>query len=408
MSVRASFVAPWSPDAEDLIRGALGHTFRVQIYRDNPLGNPDYLPVTVTGCTLTYDEFWSPYVQGDLVAEIPDAATLAVLDPRQLVRIDVEAGYLLPGGVKDVHPMAYCYLSGRTVDYPANEMRLQFQGPEYVFDRAVAVTAAGSPIGHTSGGPWTSSTKVSEALADVVDTVRTRILSSSGDVVISGDLGEQTGWVDPGEPWTGAAGDNPLSMGREIADRVDGWFRCDELGVFRMGQRDWTLNEASHRLRVGADGTILSSSDAASREQWANVAYVQYDWSVLTTSGGTSTAVKKSASGSASLEGSAYDAVKVGAVVVSAVRPWASTNSQAAQAAKSLLRRHSVRSTVLQVAGVAAYWLRPPDGVDVELPVGPQLHLTVSAITFDLTTGRMDIRTRNPEPGFAIGNPNPV
>jgi hypothetical protein len=408
VSIRPSYIAPWSPDAEDLIRGALGHTFTVKIYPSILLGPREYLPITVTGCTLTYDEFWSPYVQGELVADIPDADTLAALDPRGLVRVDVSAGYMLPGGVQDVHPMAYCFLSARTVDYPANELRLQFQGFEYVFDQAIATTSGESPIGHSSGGPWTSSTTVSAALDDIVDTIRYSILWVAADVVFDDDIGARTGWVDPGEPWAGAAGDNPLSMGREIADRVDGWFRCDELGRFRMGQRDWTVNEASHRLRVGADGTIISSSDAASREQWANRAYVQYDWSVLTTSGGTSTAVRKTASGSANLDGSPYDASLVGAVVVTAARPWAATNGQAAQAAKALLRRHSVRSTALQVAGVAAYWLRPPDGVSVELPVGPQLQLTISAVTFDLTTGRMDIRTRNPEPGLAIGNPNPV
>lgn len=397
--------APWAAEAENLIRGALAHVFTVSVYtypynspQADPLARPigEVLPVVVTACTVTMDEFWSPFVQGELTAEIPDEATLNKLDPRTLVRIDVSAGYVLPGGVKDVHPLAYCYLSERSVDYPANEMRLQFQGFEYLFDRDVAGTPDESPA-NTSGAPWTSTTPVGYAMDDVAGAVGIDI--SGSDIRVTDEIYFVAGWVDPGEPWFPQAGDNALSMAREVADRVDGWFRADELGVFRMSYRSWTIATPVHSLRVGADGTILGSSDRANRDDWANRAYVQYDWSVLTTTGGTSTAVQKTASGAARLTGTPFDSGKVGTVTVSATRNWPATNGQAARAAAALLRRHTVRSTSLQLSAVAAYWVRPPRGVTVELPIGGQRNLAVSAITFDLVTGRMDIRTRNLEPG---------
>lgn len=379
--------APWSGDAEQLIRGALRHVFDVKIYPDT-YTDPVYLPVTVTAVTLTLDEFWSPYVQGELVAQIPDAATLAKLDPRLLVRVDVSAGYVLPGGIRDVHPVAVCFLSGRSVDYPANELRLAFQGPEWALDRYVAGVDAASPAN------WTSTTRAGNAIYSCLSFAGFEILSTSA-YRFDEDVDRALGWVDPGQPWVGQAGDNPLSLAREIADRVDGWFRCDRDGLWRFSQRRWSAGEAAHRLRAGADGTIISSSDTAGRDEWANRSYVHYQWSTLTTTGGVSTAVQRSASGAASLAGP-YAPNTVGTVTVRAERAMPSTTTQATEAAKALLRRYSVRADSLQISAVAAYWLRPPNTVTVELPGAQLREVCISAITFDLVTGRMDLRTRNP------------
>jgi hypothetical protein len=389
-------ISPWSPDAEELIRGSLRHTFSVRIFPDTGAIVPD-LPVKVTACTITYDEFWSPYIQGELTAEIPDAATLAALDPRLLVRVDVSAGYVLPGGALDEHPMAHCYLSSTSIDYPSNELHLAFQGAEYLFDKTIAASAAESPT-WSSGGQWDSGTTVETAITSCLFAVKIDLLSLAAPH-IDPYLRHVTDWVDPAEPWVGQAGDNPMDMAREIADRIDAWFRCGDDGQFNLTPRFWLTSDPSHYLRVGADGTIISSSQGSSRGEWANRAAVRYEWQVLTTSGGVSTAVVKSARGTAELSDTPYDRSIVGAVTVRSERRWPSSATLAKAAAAALLRRHSVRATTLQLSAIAAYWLRPPDGIRVDLPVGPQLKLNVSAISFDLVTGRMDIRTRNPESG---------
>lgn len=382
----------WSPDAETLIRGALRHEFEVKVYPEP--SESDLLPIDVIECSLTYDEFWSPYVQGELTAVIPDADTLAYLDPRQLVRVDVYAGYVLPGGVRDVHLMACCYLSGRSIDYPANELRLSFQGPEYVIDAAEATMddlAAFTSESTAYGAVDTCLTMADYKLMPIAITNGFDADAYSRNA---------TGWVDPAQDWLAKTGDNWLNIARDIADRVDAWFRCDETGWFRLTRREWGPSIERHKLRVGADGTIISASDSMSRDGWANSAQVHYSWSTLTTSGGVSTAVPKQAIGAAELNGSDYDPDAVGAVFVRSTRPFPSTKALAQAAAASLLRRYSVRAKSLSLSAVAAYWLRPPMGVTVELPVGAQQRLNVSAITFDLVAGRMDIRTRHPGPGL--------
>jgi hypothetical protein len=273
---------------------------------------------------------------------------------------------------------------------------MAFQGAEYLFDKTIAATPAESPISPLA--QWDSDTDIASAITYCLYAVNIDLLALSA-FQIDETLGAMTGWVNPAEPWLPQAGDNPMDMARDIADRVDGWFRCDDDGQFRLTPRYWLLSDPAHYLRVGADGTIISTSQGASREEWANRAVIQYEWQVLSTSGGVSTATTKSARGTAELNGTPYDRGWVGGATVLSERRMPSSAVLAANAAKALLRRHSVRSTSLNVSAVAAYWLRPPDGVRVDLPVGSQLKLNISAITFDLVAGRMDIRTRNPESG---------
>jgi hypothetical protein len=406
VSVNAAEIAPWSGAAEDLIRGALRHVYAVRIFEDPWYETPVYLPITVTSCSLTYDEFWSPYVQGSLTAVIPDAATLDKLDPRLVIRVDVDAGYVLPGGITDSHLICRCALSRRSVDYPANEMTLEFQGAEYLVEKTVADSDGGGPQGLYPQGYWDSGTTVASAMANTSDALT---LGAFSWVATGADPGTDTltGWVDPGQQWEGKEGENYLSIIRDVADRIDGWVRIDEFGVFKMTRRPSSTPPPAHRLRVGADGTIITSNDELSREGWANWAYVTYQWTTKVTSGGVTTETDKMASGFAYLEGK-YDPNNVGRVAVSDLREHISSDAQAQKAAESLLKRFATKGDALSVQAVAAYWLRPTDGVYITLPVGAEKKLMVSAITFDLDAGSMSIRTRTAGSGALIRRGSPV
>ena len=394
-TVSPLLIAPWSVDAEDLIRGALRHVYSVKIYEQ---ATPNtLLPITVTGCTLTYDELWAPYVQGELTAVIPDAATLAKLDPRGIVRVDVYAGYVLPGGATDSHLMARCLLSKRDAVYPGDVMTLEFQGPEYIVQGRVSRHLGDGPM--AIGGEWNSTTLVRDAMQNVYNS--TRLANVLPWVTIDYDLdgvGDDTGWVDPGSLWGPSVGANHLDVLRDVADRVDAWFRIDELGVYRISRRRWGEPSPSHRMRIGADGTIITSADTLARDGWANVLQIRYEWTVTTEVDGVATETPKSAGALIETRG-AFDAEVVGMVHVLVTRQhMVSSYTQARNAGMALLNRYSTQANALTISGVAAYWLRPEKGISVQLPVGAEQTLVVSAITFDLDAGRMDIRTRSPVP----------
>lgn len=297
--------------------------------------------------------------------------------------------------------MCRCALSRRSVDYPGDEVTLEFQGAEYLVDSTEAEAEHGGPQGLAPAGYWDASTRVDTALANTYDALS---LGAFSWVSIASDAATDavTGWVDPGQQWYGVQGENYLDILRDVADRIDGWVRVDELGALRMSRRQWGTPATYHRLRVGADGTIISGNDELSREGWANFAYVTYEWTTKTTTGGVTTETQRSASAFATLTDK-YDPINVGRVTVADVRQHISSDAQAQQAANALLRRFSTKGDALTVAGVAAYWLRPGYGVAVQLPSGPEKILRVSAISFDLDTGRMDIRTRSPIPGPVKG-----
>jgi hypothetical protein len=405
VSVDPDLIAPWAGAVEDLVRGALRHVYSVRIWQDTAQA-PTYLPVKVTACEVSFDEFWSPYVQGSLTAVLPDDATLAKLDPRLLVVVEVSAGYVLPGGVSDSHLMCKALLSRRTVNYPANEVVLEFQGLEYAFDRAEAEEDGGGPQGLSPGGYWDTNTTAAAAIGHVYQACGFSAVSFAALRVEEG-IGGLSGWVDPGQQWTGKAGDNYLDIARDIADRVEGWLRVDEFGTLLFTGRTVGGKPASHRLRVGADGTVITVADTLSRDDWANFAYVRYEWTTKTTSGGVTTEVQKTASAWASATG-AYDPVNVGKVGVSEIRQMMGSQVQASFAAPALLKRYLIRATSLSVQAIAAYWLRPDDGVSVALPTGPEVAYRVSAVSFNLDDGSMAIRTRTPDPGPTRPKPDPI
>lgn len=138
---------PFHPDAADFITQTHRQDFAVRAT------HPDWdapLALDAEQVSLTWDETRAPRVTGTVVAVMPtDTATLALLDPRTGVRVQVDAGYIRPGGIRDVHTIADLGLRKRAVSRPDNLIRLELSGDEaLVVDAspAVAGTASGNTV----------------------------------------------------------------------------------------------------------------------------------------------------------------------------------------------------------------------------------------------------------------------
>lgn len=401
--------APWSGDCETAIRGAVEHVWSVRFFLEQYEVDTEITGLLPVSAEVTYDAGWAPYVQGSLTIVRPDKTLLAALDPRKRIRVELSAGYVLPGSVRDVHRMCLAYLSSRQVNHPADTVTLGFQGKEYLYQDWAAGTAEQSPAGPTwatlpDPNPsglygWTSTQRADDAIKLCIQVMTTG--TSAWRDTNFGQLMTDAGWVDAADRWVGQAGDEPLGMAYEIASRINGWFYADENGVWQLRPFDQLGHSDSghHRIRPGADGTLVSGQDDLTREGWANYVQVTYRWQTRTPATGTGTVTERTATGSAAVTDGDYAEPLSNRVAFLSERTTPGSVAQAQTAARSLLRRMLDRGTDIQVEAVAAYWLRVGVDIYLDLPGQDQRRLIIQAVTFQLDTGLMNIRARLPELG---------
>lgn len=391
----------------NLVRESLPHVWTVQ-FRDKAGA---VIPVDAKTCEVTFDRDWWPYVQGTIVAVVPDQATLDRLDPRRIVSVTVEAGYVLPDGTRDVHPLAVLYLSGRSVTRPGDELVLSVQGQEYVLGRAV-----NTYMPYAADPSWTVADVLDSSSEREVRYCVGRALSAAGYVPfnIGNDTGwdyenasAQTGWSGGtlGVPATwperyGADTPNPgvvwVDVARDIAELTGCWLRCDETGLWKCtgpgGPTGMHPMQARTVLSVGANGTVIESDTRFERDtEWANMVVIHYSWEADT--GGLGRyGVARVTSGPFSV-----DTVGCVARTFDESRPYFVSQSTANSFAGQLLSRLLNRGRQIRLGAVAAYWLRPTDAVTVQLPLGPQERHTVGAVTYVLHEGRMSVTSYLPD-----------
>jgi hypothetical protein len=377
--------APWSPDVDQLLRSSLEHRWRVTI--TDAAGA--VIPLAVTSCTITMDRDWSPFVQGTITAPVPDdQAVLDALDPRTRVRVVVEAGYLLPGYVPDVHPIAVLYLARRSVDRPGDVLTLSVQGEEFIYDQWTALAYSDWQVGGV-GPVWDDTTPARDAVTRCL--VACGAITGAADPTWDYDNALATvGWADPDpDQWRPGAGDNAIEFARDIASRVNGWFRCDEAGIWRLTARPLLSEIAAHDLKVGANGTVIDSSTELSRDGWANAVFVRYTWE-------DAAGAAKRAYGSAKITSGPYTPALAGQVTIVIDKGWRGNTTYARYHATNTLRKVYQQGRTINLSAVAAYWLRPLQTVTIQLPVGPQERQQVAAVTYDLAAGAMTISTYLP------------
>jgi hypothetical protein len=370
---------PWDGSLETLIRESTQYVYAVNLFT---YAGAEITGLYVTSCTVRMDEYWTPYLQATVTIVLPSAATLALLDPRLRVRVEITAGYVLPGGLIDSHLLGIGYLARRTIDQPDNEVTLEVAGHEYLYEDWRDLTG-----NDWYPAVWNATTPARAGVHDCLSACKA-VVDTTGWAFT--EAMQDTGWADdPPDVWLPGQGDPALAFARDIAGRVEGWFRCDELGVWRLTPRpaDAGGAEIVHYLRTGVDGTLISSAGTLSREGWANAVLVKYSWPP-----------SNYAFGSSQIASGPYAVSTVGTVVRSYEYPWKGSGTNATKRARAAVRQLVGLGFAYTVDAVAAYWVRPTDVVSLDLGVEAPALAFVSSIAWDLDAGRMSLTTRQPMP----------
>lgn len=369
---------PYSPDAESAVRQVLRN---VRAARVTGPGIAAPIPVDVTGGAVTFDESWAPHVQAVLTARVPeDQATLDAIDPRTLARVQIDAGYVYPGGEEDVHPLADLGLRERPVRRPDNEMTLHAASDEALIQDAGPLV---DDVVNAPGWGLTAAltARMPNPLGYTPTIVSTVPASATVDVYMTFSAGSQ---------W----------------DQFKAWADEAEAELFDRGDRTWVLRPwpyrvaaPAHTLKVGSLGTVIASESTLSREgdDWANMVILRHQWTdaddvehVLTQKAFVDSGPHQGWNESTKLP-------LPGLKLYTEARAFPTTATGIRQAAAAILRRKLRRARSFVIRARAAYWLRPGMTVAIQLPTGGmEMHL-VSAVAFDLATGEMTVTTRHPD-----------
>lgn len=348
--------APYAPAVAGLLAGSHGQRLRVQAT------HPSWaVPVALEAerCQLGWDARRAPRVSCAVDARVPLAqATLDALDPRTGVRLQVRAGYVLPGGAEDVQLVADLGLRSRTVDRPGNMVRLTAASDEALVLDARAATAY-TPPGATVAAAVLGLLTAALPSAPVVAT--STLPATAPGVVPVVDVG--------GDYWSAVD---------DLLDRVDGDAYDDGLRRWHLVPRPSTVGESAAVLRVGPGGTVTASTVGLSREdEWANAVALTYRWRPVGASDDTTV------HGLASATAGPYAVAAAGRRTFTQVRELATTQGEASAAARAVLVRRLAAGRTFRVRTVAPWWLRPGHTVTLQLPTGAQERLLVVAVLYD-------------------------
>lgn len=371
--------APWAPEAETWLRTGVVRTVATVQATHPSWAEP--ITLDVESGTVTFDEQWAPHVQAVLSCRLPtDQAVLDALDPRDLVRIVITAGYVYPGGQRDEHLVADLGLRSRRVVRQPGATSMQITAAS---DEALVLDAGETVLfddQYKSPGwrlDWMIEARLGIALGYTPTLDLTQCPQDLVPVEFNGRVKQWDtikGAVDVAAAW--------------LRDRGDRTWVCTPWPT--------TTTRAVHLLRTGTNGTINRSEVELSREDWANVVVITYDW---TDTGGA----EHRAAGWAMLTGARAGTLnpsgpaRPGIKVFRDAREGEATSAQARTAAAAILRRklRSARSAV--VTARAAWWVRPSHTVRIQLPIGRAESHLVSRVQFDIASGEMTVTTRAPD-----------
>lgn len=377
MGSYAAFTAPWRPEAAGGIRQSLRHVIEVRAT------HPDWtepMPLDVESGTIDYSETRAPFVQAQLALRVPPTQEqLDMLDPRQGVRVEVDAGYVLDG-VRDVNRLATLYLWDRVVSRPSNLVQLTARSAE---SRIIEWT----PLG--SSRTFTAASDAGQAIGSLIWWALPGV-----EVVI--DLPAAT-FLEGEDTLVVGTGDNVMAAIFDIADRVEAWVYEDGLGTWHVTRRPTTVSRSAAALKTGPNGTVRGSDTALTLEDYYNSVLVEHRWT-------PEDGVERVVHGWAEVTTGPLSVTAAGRRTLKVVREHAASAPTASRAAAAILARTVTRGRSIDVqVGSAPYWVRPGSSITVQLPLGPQERHLVSSVQFDLAaTGAANITTRMPETGIAI------
>jgi hypothetical protein len=365
----SSTPAPWADDTATALAGVLTQRVAARVVT----GAGDVVELDLLAGTVTFDERTAPRVNAPLTAAVPaDAALLDRIDARTGCRVVVDAGYVRAGGVLDSHQLVDLGLRSRRVRRPANTLELQCASDEaLIIDGAVSVT--GTVV----------ETNTLNAIGTLVRQVLPAASIDYGQLTNAGPaVNQSTVDIDRWE------------VCRDLADRIGAQ-------LFDAGDRGWVVRDqpaigtATLTITPGAGGMLLESDAGIDRDDWANWVVLRYVWT-------DSNNVRQRIVGNRRITSGPYVTTNNLKIYLED-RETPTTQAQADAAAAALVARLVTRGRSVTFSAPSAYWVRPGDTVLVQLPTGDPVAHLVSAVTFDLRTGRMTITTRLPDNTGAIG-----
>lgn len=366
--------SPFLSDSETII--AESHQQIVRAYATHPsfIGA---MVLQLQDISLDWDEQRSPRVEANLTVVIPDNATdLAALDPRTGVRIEIEAGYVRPGGIEDVQTIADLGLREVTLNRPSNTMKLDCASDEMLaIDASPAVTGSITGTSH----------------ADAISQLIKACISPAPKITAT-----VTGAAVTINPVT----DRWDTM-NDLADRISA-------KVYDNGLREWfisaapTLGTPDLTLKVGNGGTVLVSDSTLSRDNWFNYVFLLYVWKDTL---GAEQVIRSTAyvsSGDFAVTGAA------GKRIYKEEREVPTTQAVANAASSSILNRFLARTKAYVVDAIAAYWLRPGMTVSLQLPEdSAPVNYLVQKVSFRPLQGTMTVTTRLSETATSFATTTP-
>lgn len=364
--------SPFQADTETLIKESLRQIVRARATHPDLTGA---LELGLEDCTLEWDERRAPRVTAELTVKVPDnIADLSVLDPRTGVRVEIDCGYIRPGGDEDVYTIADLGLRSMRINRPENTISLSLAS-----DEMLVVDASPAATGNVTG---TSSADAIAKLIKVGVVPAPKITNTTSSGAIT---------VDPvTDRWATIA---------DIADRINAQ-------VYDNGLREWfiapTPNIAATpnaTFDIGDEGTITGGQATLDRNDWFNYVFLRYKW---TNTSGVAQEVRATQyvnAGPYSVTGPASKRIYM------EEREVPTSQTVANAAALSILKRFLTRTRTYSLTAIAAYWVRCGDTVSVNLPsfVAPELHI-VQRVRFLPLQGLMELDTRLPDNEISVGS----
>lgn len=361
--------APYLEDTPALLAGTLTHTAAARVV----LPSGEQCELELEGGTLEWDETRAPRVSADLSCRlVDDQALLDRLDPRTGARLQVDAGYVRPDGLTDAHTIADLSFRRRRVQRPDDRMPVEGLSDEaLVIDNAASTSLTVNQASTVAG--------IQYVIGLVLPAATITTTAPAGPAVNT--------VAAPGDKWDTIADLANQAGARVFDDGLRGW-HIDPSPV---------LTAPVHTVATGPAGTITSSDTGLGRDDgWYNRVFLRYEW---TDAGGTDhvvVTVKSVTSGPFTTTGGNVRCY------TREIRDVATTQAQADAAATALLKRLVNRGRSFELDAVSAYWIRPGMTVTEALPLGDSEDHLVSAVSFDLATGLMRLRTRLPQDDPAI------
>lgn len=337
--------------------------------------NPDgtRYPLEVEDFRLSWDERRAPRAMATLVCAVPDRLILDEIDPRTGTRVEITAGYILPGGAEEATLVADLGLRTRRVGRPADTMTLELAG-----DEALVIDA--SPVATLGYGTSAASVPL------VMQWLIRSALSPDPDVNISHPDMTDTTVADISDRWASIA---------DLADVIDAECYDDGLRGWHIDRRPTVKGASSAILRVGPGGGITDSEASLDRDEWANHVALRYRWR-------DATDVDRQVIGTATTTTGPFATATAGLKIFLDEREVPATQASANAAAKAVLSRFLSRSRSYQLTAIAHWWLRPGHTVTVQLPTGVQERHLVVSVEFT-NDGLMTVTTRLPDKTSTIG-----